>query len=344
VSTEWVVTTSSERVALNEQRQGELTFTVTNPTGRADRAVFDVVPGDGADPAWFTVDEPQRSVRPTASVSYLVKAKIPTQVPAGEFAMQGRVYSADSAPEESSVLSGRVLFAVKAAEPPKPKGRPWWIWVVVGLIVVVLAVTIPVVLTRGSGTPETTPTTGPTGIVAVPDVTKLNPTDAANTLQAAGLVPKVRYRYDPRRIGQAEQSIPAGTQIAAGSTVEVMSFVDLKKPDLVTPAHTQHYPNGQPLTFTWKDADPFVKKWRIVVRPNTCFWLLPFTNPQSCNILTAVDEQVTTPSYTAVLRITKLPAGGVGVWHSGYIQWYVQAVDDYGAFGPASATFDLGAD
>jgi len=57
VSTEWVVTTSSERVALNEQRQGELTFTVTNPTGRADRAVFDVVPGDGADPAWFTVDE-----------------------------------------------------------------------------------------------------------------------------------------------------------------------------------------------------------------------------------------------------------------------------------------------
>jgi len=122
-----------------------------------------------------------------------------------------------------------------------------------------------------------------------------------------------------------------------------MSFTDLKKPDLVTPAHTAHYPNLTPVTFTWKDPDPFVKKWRIVVRPNTCYWALPFSAP-ICNLLTAVDEQVTTPSYTTTLRITKLPPGGLGVWHSGYIQWYVQPVDDYGAFGPASATFDLGAD
>src|SRR5512139_2138656 len=169
MSTEWVVTTAAERVTLNEQRQGELTFTVTNPTSRADRAVFDVVPGDGADAAWFQVDEPQRAVRGTASVSYLVRAAIPAQTPPGEFAVQGRVYSADSAPEESSVLSSRVLLAVKGAEKPVKKRWPWWIWVVAALVAVVLIVTITLVVSnRGDG-----PVVAPDGTVAMPDVTKL---------------------------------------------------------------------------------------------------------------------------------------------------------------------------
>jgi len=75
--TNWVVTTAAERIALNEAKQGETTFTVTNPGTRADRVVFEPVPGQGADPSWFTVDEPQRRVQPAASVSFLVKAQVP---------------------------------------------------------------------------------------------------------------------------------------------------------------------------------------------------------------------------------------------------------------------------
>ena len=41
----WVVTTSTDRIVLDEQRRSELTFTVTNVSSAADRAVFEPVPG-----------------------------------------------------------------------------------------------------------------------------------------------------------------------------------------------------------------------------------------------------------------------------------------------------------
>jgi hypothetical protein len=77
MSTEWVVTTASDRITLDDAKQGETTFTVTNSGRRTDRSVFEVVPGDGAAAAWFAVAEPQRQVRPAASVSYLMKVAVP---------------------------------------------------------------------------------------------------------------------------------------------------------------------------------------------------------------------------------------------------------------------------
>src|SRR5262245_6105291 len=108
MATKWVITTASDRIALDGTGSGETTFTVSNPSARIDRAVFDVVPGDGADAAWFTVDEPQRRVPGNGSVSYLMKVAVPAGATAGAYTVQGRVYSADSAPEEDSVLSGRL--------------------------------------------------------------------------------------------------------------------------------------------------------------------------------------------------------------------------------------------
>src|SRR5262245_7358107 len=60
MSTRWVITNAAEQVALNDQKHGETTFTVSNPTQRADRVVFDVVPGDGAEASWFSTTDPQR--------------------------------------------------------------------------------------------------------------------------------------------------------------------------------------------------------------------------------------------------------------------------------------------
>src|SRR5262245_38013157 len=185
MSTEWVVTTAAERIALDGEKRGETTFTVTNPSRRADRAVFEVVPGDGADRNWFSVEDPQRLVRGNASVAYLMKVAIGTSAPPGNYAVQARVYSADSAPEESSVLSGRVMLEVKPEPKPEKKKLPWW-WLVVAALVAIVLVVVGVLVF--SGGPE---------MVAVPDVSKKTEAEATAALRAAGLVPgKVVHQHD----------------------------------------------------------------------------------------------------------------------------------------------------
>lgn len=120
----WVVTTAAPQISLDAQRAGELTFTVTNASRVPARAVFEIAAADGTDPAWFSVAEPQRLVQPGASVSVLVKVKVAADAAAGTYTVQGRVYSADEAPEEHSVLSGRVAVEIKPAPQPVAKSRP----------------------------------------------------------------------------------------------------------------------------------------------------------------------------------------------------------------------------
>jgi hypothetical protein len=152
MTTEWVITAPAERVKLSGANQGETSFTVTNPGTAPDRVVFELVAGDGATDRWFAVEEPQRVVAGGASVSYLVKIVVPAGIPAGEYWLQARAYSADTAPEEGSRLSGRVAFDV--AQSAKPKRRPWWPYAVAaGLILAVLIVVGVLVL--GDDEPDT---------------------------------------------------------------------------------------------------------------------------------------------------------------------------------------------
>ncbi len=149
MATTWVVTAASERVQLSDGK-AEVGFTVTNPSAAPDRAMFTVVPGPGAAASWFAVDEPQRSVGGGSSTSYVVRVAVPAGTAAGSYELKARVYSADSAPEETSTQSGRVAFdvAAVAAPPPPPKQRPWWLLAVIAAVVVVTGL-IAWILTRG---------------------------------------------------------------------------------------------------------------------------------------------------------------------------------------------------
>jgi hypothetical protein len=136
--TEWAVTAAAPQLLLDPSNRAEMTFTVTNPGDAPDRAVFLVEPEGNVPRSWFTVAEPQRRVPPHGSTSYLVAVTVPPNTPPGDYAFLGCVYSANTAPEESSRRSGRVTFAVRPAEQPK---RPWWPYAVAaGLVLVVLVV------------------------------------------------------------------------------------------------------------------------------------------------------------------------------------------------------------
>src|SRR5215207_2945186 len=98
----WIIRAAADRVELDAARQASITFTVTNSGPVDDRAVLDVVPGGNADSSWVALGERQRSIPHGASLPFQVTLTIPERAQPGTSWIQGRVYSADTAPEETS--------------------------------------------------------------------------------------------------------------------------------------------------------------------------------------------------------------------------------------------------
>lgn len=253
MTTEWVVDVPAERCVLDAQNRGEIVFTVTNVGLAASQAVLDMVPGDGADRSWFTVQEPRRFLPAGASDAYLVGVAPPPGTVAGTYSVQARVYSADAdvAPEESSRQSKRVQFEVPETKKPP---RPWWPYAVAAALVVVVLLTVGwLMFGRGGGgsppaggppssaapvtpaasasspgsTTPSTSTTPPTSTtpVLVPDVRGEMGDDALKALRTAGFVVKVESVVDTtcNNIGRVIRQTPkGGTTLLPGQTVTIV--------------------------------------------------------------------------------------------------------------------------
>ncbi|HZN74243.1 MAG TPA: PASTA domain-containing protein [Micromonosporaceae bacterium] len=329
MSTDWVVTTAAERIGLDAQKRGEATFTVTNPNGRADQAVFDVVPGNGADPTWFTVDEPQRLVRGNASVAYLLKVAVAPGAPAGAYPIQGRVYSANSAPEESSVLSGRVMLDVEPEPEPVRRRIPWWVVAVAALVAMVLGVVGWLALT-----PDPVP------LATVPDLLGKTEAQAVDALRRAGLTAgRVTHRHNPAKNDAVlTQSVQDGNAVAPGTPVDFEVSVALAAPTPATPANEARFARNAAPPLTWKQSQPFVTMWTVSISEEYCILRIGVPAPVCAWML--VDEQATSSPLVDKPQLAFLfPVSGVfpGLFHSGRVQWTVVAIDDFGNKGPSSA-------
>lgn len=314
MATDWAVTTATERIRLDSQRQASTTFTVSNPGQRPDRVVFDVLPGEGAAEDWFTVDSPQRLVKGGDSVSYVVATAVPVGVPDGTYSYQALVYSADVPPEENSHLSGRVTFELVNPKPtPKP---PWQLIAIIAAAVVVLAIVLWLVFSGGSAT--------------VPDVQNKAEADAVAALDGAGLKAGVRHKQDPAHLNLVVGQNPApGTEVDEGSTVEIQVAVSLTPPVLTEPANDAGFDDRRVPQLTWQ-AVPGATAYKVTVGTSNC-------GVSVCTATVAQTFDARGTSFTP--KIVVNPNGPT------IVQWSVQAVDDVGTLGPPSgpSRFRLGA-
>ena len=161
----WQIGESATALALDLQGRGEVTFTVTNASTAADRAVLTVHPLDGAADGWFTVTEPMRPVAAGASVVFPVGVAVPSSVAAGTYGVQGVAYSANTDPSETSATSKRVSVTVGAAAAPTSPRLPWWAFAAIGAAVLLVVIVVGVLLLGGDDSAETsaetTTTTSP---------------------------------------------------------------------------------------------------------------------------------------------------------------------------------------
>jgi hypothetical protein len=276
-------------------------------------------------------------VAPAASVSFLLKAQVPGGAAPGTYEVQGRVYSADSAPEESSVLSGRVVFEVAAPPAPAKRRIPWWIVAVAVALVVITVVVVTLVVTLGGGAEQARPQPSASGPMPVPDLAQLNEAQAVFALKQAGLVAgPIRHRFDAAHAESVlEQSVKPDTVVAKGTAVGLVIAVRLSAPVAKTAANA-------PIKFLegkveWDQPEAYVTRWIVSISVNTC--LSGNANAVGCGYGPMIIARADAKSYMPPLRLsTGFAAGGnTVIVLTSNIQWSVSAVDDFGTVGPGSA-------
>jgi hypothetical protein len=347
MTTQWVVTTATEKVTLDQNRSGEATFTVTNQGTKVSRAVFDIRTGDNVEESWFTVDDPQRPIRPGATVPYLVKIHPGPTVAPGSYEFEARVTPPDAPPEESFVLSRRVLIEVPAPPAPAKKKFPWWIVVAAALLAIVIGVVTWLVWPKSdtTATPEPSPSpvtsAEPVVYVAVPKIEGQSLDNARKLLTDAGLrLGTVNYRFGGGTGGVVRQQVPATYRIPKGSAVDVEIIAPAIRPVITAPGNNVTIAKGQWPTLSWSTTDPYTTRWAVYMQLDTCTRATA-GGPEPCGfqagdppiIVTDKTFRIPEPKFDFTVKAT-------GSRHSGWVQVYVHPLDSSGQlFEPAVVKF-----
>lgn len=132
------ITTATNTVILNDKRQGQATFTVTNLMGRLLRGRAQLVSQDPAAAKWLSIaGAAERDFAIAGTEQYAVEIAVPATAAAGSYSFHLDMVGVEN-PDELFTKGPTVAFAVPVTPPPR-KPFPWWI-VVAGAAVVLLLV------------------------------------------------------------------------------------------------------------------------------------------------------------------------------------------------------------
>jgi hypothetical protein len=133
------VTAASDSLRLDAQRQGAITFTVSNASGRPRRGRARLVPGDPAQASWLKLEgEAERDFAADGTHQLTVRVAVPAEVPPGRFTFGLDVVSVEN-PDEEFTQGPKVAAEIPRVEVKKP--FPWWILAVAAGLLLVLGLT-----------------------------------------------------------------------------------------------------------------------------------------------------------------------------------------------------------
>lgn len=239
-------TIPTPNLTLGTDRVDSAVIDVTSRLGRHGAIGVEVVPGEGADPAWFGTPDPVEFDLPTGETSRTtIPIAVPSDAAAGEYSFEVRAYAVDD-PQRDFTTSPSFTLTVPESD-PRP-GIPLWLIILIAvLVVIVLGLAVYFLFFSGDDDPtetaDTVATTEAPTTTAAPTTTTSTTTTPTTTSQPPVINPILGIlsdclEYDTANL--AIKKVSAGFQVDDGSQIitTMDSEQDAKRVFVVASRHT----------------------------------------------------------------------------------------------------------
>ncbi len=136
------ITVPTNRVKLDDQGRGEVSFTVTNISDRKLQGRAEVRLLESTQKDWLRIiDDDERSFDPQVSHQFTVEINIPPGTPEDAYSFRLDLISVEN-PDEDYDESQVIAVKRKIGEPEPDKRFPWWIVVAAAGFIVVVVIAI----------------------------------------------------------------------------------------------------------------------------------------------------------------------------------------------------------
>jgi hypothetical protein len=223
------INTTHDTVSSAANGAATLVFTVTNTTPKPQRGHLRAKALDSAQPGWLRVaGDAERDFAPGFTHQVELNVQVPTGTPPGRFRVRLDALSVAN-PDDDFTEGPVVSVNVAAPDAPRPQKFPWWVWLVVGLAVLLVAGVVAALVMKGGDTARV-----PDGLVGQPF------DEAKKRVEEAGYVPErkpgaITEGCPGRVIATApEPGAPAASGAAVALTVGELPYgPDTCKPGFV---------------------------------------------------------------------------------------------------------------
>jgi PASTA domain len=174
------ITTTGDTATIAPGGNMRLVFTVTNTTQRPVRGSLRIKALDSGQASWLTIGgDAERDFSPGQAHQVEVTAKVPAGTAAGKFRVRLDALSVAN-PDDDFTEGPSVSLTITPPPPPPNGGIPWWVWLIIGVVVLAVIGVAAWLLMRNKS--------GPSGEVIPEGLVGKPFADAKKELEALGLV------------------------------------------------------------------------------------------------------------------------------------------------------------
>ena len=171
------ITGTNDALNLDASGRGKLIFTVTNTLQKPLRGTLRARGLDTAQAGWFTIGgDSERDFPVGVAHQVEVQVQVPPGTPPGKFRMRLDALSVAN-PDDDFTEGPAVSVTIPAIEKKQPTGMPWWVWVVIGVVLLIVIGVIGFLATRKPGPKIPDPVASAASTPTIPPVVVVPPVE-----------------------------------------------------------------------------------------------------------------------------------------------------------------------